>query len=119
MNPLLWACAVLYYLLLCGGVAAIAQRLGRSGMPWFVVSLLLSPVAGVILLLALALPPVAPREGEPSEEEEPGMRLKCPKCAAEGDLSTGEGVRRVPEEPWRALCAACGQDLSEGDAVRQ
>lgn len=56
-------------------VGVIAGNRGRSGFGWFLLSLLLSPLIGLILVLALRAPNV-PVVAGPS----PDTHVKCPDC---------------------------------------
>lgn len=76
-------------------VAVIAGSRGRSGLGWFVLSLLLSPLLGLILvaLLPSALTP----EGAPTPE----THVKCPDCRElvlkEARVCKHCGCRLIPQ----------------------
>lgn len=58
----------------------IAAVKGRSGFGYFLLSLVLSPLVGLLLAIALPKveqPPPAPVAGHPVE----GTRIACPQCA--------------------------------------
>jgi len=74
------------YLLLCFGVAAIAQQRGHSGVGAFLLSLLLSPLIGLIVTLVF-----------------PGNSAKCPRCA--------ETVKAEAH-----VCIHCGMEFPEGNS---
>lgn len=56
-------------------VGAVASARQRSGLVWFLVSLLLSPVLGLLFLLVTGTPQ-AQRHAEPG----PSTHVKCPAC---------------------------------------
>lgn len=64
----------LIYLGLCVAVAVLASRRGRSGLGWFIVSLLLSPVLGFVFVLVLR--DLAHASNEPT----PDTHVRCPDC---------------------------------------
>ncbi|MCA3227776.1 MAG: zinc ribbon domain-containing protein [Burkholderiales bacterium] len=62
------------------GIAASSR--GRSGFGWFLLSCLISPLLGLILVLVLAKN--EPRRGDPPPNYVPGPGesiRKCPECA--------------------------------------
>lgn len=67
------------WLLFAIGVGAIASKRGRSGFGWFIVSAILSPLIGVILVLIMKdLSPraVAANNEVPTAES----HVRCPDC---------------------------------------
>ena len=50
---------IVFWVLFCVVVAVIANSKGRSGIAWFFLSVLISPVLGLILVLCLPAPGLA------------------------------------------------------------
>jgi len=63
---------LILYALLASAVAAYAERRGRNRIAWFLVSLLLSPLIGFLLV-------AGSRDLKPKTTIEP--RAPCPHCA--------------------------------------
>lgn len=59
--------------------AIYAERVGRSGFGWFCLSLLLSPLLGFILLLALPSKVARPIVVN-GEVATPDTHVRCPDC---------------------------------------
>jgi len=78
------------WLFLAVVVGIIAANRGRSGFGWFLLSLVISPLIGGILVLALGAP-----KSDPSSD---GEHRKCPACA--------EWVKREAVK-----CKHCGELL--------
>lgn len=76
---------------------AIAERKGRSGVGLLVLSLLLSPLVGIVVALVLS-PNNAVIE---RRELRSGDRKRCPACA---ELVRAEAAK----------CRYCGAELSDG-----
>lgn len=75
--------------------AIIAPSRGRSGFGWFLVSLLISPLFGLILVLALPS-----RAKVPADKDRQYGRVKdCPQCA--------ETVKRAAK-----VCRFCGHKFA-------
>jgi hypothetical protein len=75
-------------------VAVIASLLGRSGIGWFVLSLLISPLLAVIVLA------IAGRAAD-ADAPKPDTHVKCPDCAElvrkEARVCKHCGCRLVPQ----------------------
>lgn len=65
------AIAILLWLFFAVVVGTYAERRGRSGMKWFFLSLLFSPVLMGILVLAL---------GPADPDSSDNRRVRCPDC---------------------------------------
>jgi hypothetical protein len=71
---------VLFWLVFAVVAGVIAASKGRSGLGYFVLSVLLSPVVG--LILAVALPRVQRVVAVPGPGDiDSGARTPCPNCA--------------------------------------
>jgi hypothetical protein len=81
----------LFWLFFAVIVGVIAANRGRSGFGWFLLSLVISPLLGAVLVLALGAPRV-----DPSRD---GDHKKCPSCA--------EWVKREAIK-----CKHCGEALT-------
>ncbi|ODN70220.1 zinc ribbon domain-containing protein [Methylobrevis pamukkalensis] len=75
-------------------VGSFAQRRGRSFGAWMIVSLLFSPLVGVIIVLLLS--PIAEKT-EPAIQHPEAFKL-CPRCA--------ESVKRAA-----LVCRFCGHEF--------
>lgn len=64
----------IFWLLLSGGVGAVASARGRSGVGWFFISAIISPILGFVL--AVILPNRKMQGVQPSPE----THVKCPDC---------------------------------------
>lgn len=62
------------YLGLCIAVAFLAAKRGRSGLGWFVLSLVISPLLGFVFLLVLR--DLSAQSGQPTPE----THVRCPDC---------------------------------------
>ena len=73
-------------------VGMIADSRGRGGLFWFFISIILSPLLGVIMLLLM---PVVAKEPTPE------THVKCPECAElvlkEAKLCKHCGTRLIPQ----------------------
>ena len=78
----------LFWVVFAVVVGVIASSRGRSGLGWFLISVFVSPLLGVILVLALGTP-----KSDPSQDVE---QKKCPACA--------EWVKREANR-----CKHCGE----------
>lgn len=112
VDSLWWLVGAAYYLALCVGVSAIAAGYQRSARLWFIFSLLTSPLAGLIFLLA-AVAPSTPSKSK--AEPEPEVTAICGKCGAVVSVTSGVGLKRIEGEEWRLICAACSTELSPDD----
>ncbi|MBH9742251.1 zinc ribbon domain-containing protein [Vibrio navarrensis] len=68
---------VILWLIFSICVGALASNKGRSGFGYFLISLILSPLIGLIIVLVIS--PVAAKVEEAAIES--GEFKKCPKCA--------------------------------------
>jgi hypothetical protein len=88
------------WLLACCFVAAIASGRGRSAVGYFSLSLVLSPLFGLIVVLV-----VGPnRRSLEMEQLRSGTSRRCPFCA---EVVRSEAI----------VCRFCGRDLPEGSGV--
>ena len=107
------------WLLLCALVGRAASSFHRPPATWFLLAAVLSPLAAYALLL-LAGDPKAGRAWAEREERirrrHPGLKnvreailneAHCPRCGAEVNLITGEGLHTSDEEPWLLICDGC------------
>lgn len=65
---------VIFWVVFSVAVWALASRRGRSGLGWFLLSLLISPLLAIVLLLILR--DLKDQEGRPN----PNTHVKCPDC---------------------------------------
>jgi hypothetical protein len=114
---------VLLWLLGSFLVGCAARYFKRSGLVWGFLSIVFSPVAGIVFLLVAGLPhgavlreeaegSVRDRHGDVGEDEVEEMAEfegKCPYCEAPVNIMTGEGLESDEEESWVQRCAACGE----------
>jgi hypothetical protein len=107
------------WLLLCALVGRAASSSHRPPATWFLLAVLLSPLAAYVLLLlagdAEAGRALAERE-ERIRRRHPGLKnvreaalneARCPRCGAEVNPVTGEGLHSPEEEPWLLICDGC------------
>ena len=107
------------WLLLCALVGRAAAAAHRPPATWFLLAALLSPMAAYALLL-LAGDPEAGRALAEREDRirrrHPGLKnvrdaalneARCPRCGAEVNPVTGEGLHSPEEEPWLLICDGC------------
>jgi hypothetical protein len=50
----------IFYLALCAGVGVAASKYGRSGIGWFFLAILISPLLAIVFVWGLGKPYVAP-----------------------------------------------------------
>jgi hypothetical protein len=78
---------ILFWLLFAIAVGMLASKRGRNGGSWFLFSLLLSPLIGIIFLLV-----------SKDNSKDDSERLSCPKCAEKVLISA-------------SICPHCRSDL--------
>jgi hypothetical protein len=105
----------IFWLIFAAVVGVIASSRGRSGFGWFLISVLISPLLGV-LLVAL-LPSLKPAPGAPTPE----THVKCPDCAElvlkEARVCKHCGCRLTPYTEIEAK-EAVARDAEAAAAVR-
>jgi hypothetical protein len=87
------------YVIFCGIAGAIASKKGRRAVTYFLLSILVTPLIGIILAL-VARPDVRAIE---QERIASGQDRRCPFCA--------EVVKREAK-----VCRFCGKDLPEPES---
>jgi hypothetical protein len=107
------------WLLFCCLVGRAAASFGRRPSPWFLLALLLSPLAAYVLLLlagdaraALALREkeerLRRRHHDRADLREAALNeMDCPHCGAAVNPVTGDGLHCTEAEPWRLICDRC------------
>lgn len=111
---------------LCWLVGRVAASYRRPPATWFLLALLLSPVAAYVLLLLAG----DPEEGVALREKEERIRqlhpelkdvrhaalneTRCPGCGATVNPVTGDGLHWPEAEPWLLICDQC-EDRVEPD----
>lgn len=88
-----------FYFLFCGIAGAIASKKGRRAVTYFLLSILVTPLIGILLAL-VARPDVRAIE---QERIASGQDRRCPFCA--------EVVKREAK-----VCRFCGKDLPESES---
>ncbi|HJZ93884.1 MAG TPA: hypothetical protein VKE40_23625 [Gemmataceae bacterium] len=107
------------WLLMCAMVGRAASSFHRPPGTWFLLAAVLSPLAAYVLLL-LAGDPEAWRALAEREDRirrrHPNLKnvreavlneAHCPRCGAEVNPVTGEGLHCPEEEPWLLICDGC------------
>lgn len=106
-NTWLIVFVVLWLIVMAGVVAVVADRHGRNGATWFLVSLLVTPVVALALLIMDTKPDRAPLLAGPRPEADakprgmPANTRPCPNCKA-------------PVLRSRESCPSCGVRLVAG-----
>lgn len=67
-----------FYFVMCVGVGIGARSRGRSGILWFVLSLLISPLISLIVLALL--PNLSTTAQAATDAPSPDTHVKCPDC---------------------------------------
>lgn len=100
-------------------VGVIANNRGRSGIGWFLFSIILSPLLGLILVLALGRP--ADKRGTAPRANVGDELTKLAALRDSGVLTDEEfeqqkasllGPRRPTQAPKRSVCGNCGKPVS-------
>lgn len=107
------------WLLLCALVGRAAASFHRPPATWFLVAALLSPLAAYALLLVAGDPEAGRARAEREariRRRHPGLtnvrdaalnEAHCPRCGADVNLVTGDGLHTSEEEPWLLICDGC------------
>jgi hypothetical protein len=107
------------WLLFCCLVGRAAASFGRRPSTWFLLALLLSPLAAYVLLLVAgdARSALALREKEErlrqrypdrADLREAALNeMDCPHCGAPVNPVTGDGLHTTEAEPWLLICDRC------------
>lgn len=107
------------WLFLCSLVAVAASSFARRPATWFLLALVLSPLAAYLLLLvagdaraALALREkeerIRQRHPERTDLREAALNeTSCPRCGAVVNPVTGDGLHTSEAEPWLLICDRC------------
>lgn len=91
---------VVFWILLAGAVGIAAAGRGRNGFGWFLISLIVSPLIGGFLVVAL---PSAPALAEQRERIDADRNSRhCPQCAE-------------PIRMQAVVCKHCGAPQSQQD----
>jgi hypothetical protein len=105
-------------LLLAALIAWRAKAYGRAPGPWFLLALFVSPVIAFVVLWALGRPEeevlsekeerIRRRHPERTDIREAALNeMKCPRCGAEVNVVTGDGLHTAENEPWLLFCNSC------------
>lgn len=94
---------LLFWLLLAAGIGYWASQRGRSGVGWFLLSLLLSPLIGAI---GLAIVGDAGRPCPVCGNRVPVGVTQCESCAYDFAAASGHTIPEVP--PVSAVGGVCG-----------
>jgi hypothetical protein len=117
---------IIVWLFCCYLVGRAASAFHRLPANWFLLALFLSPLAAFVLLLlmgdaqqALALREkeerIRQRHPEWKDLREAALNeMQCPRCGAEVNPITGDGLHSSEIEPWRLVCDQC-QGMIEPD----
>lgn len=68
----------LFWLMFSVVVGVIASSRGRTGFGWFLLSMIISPLLGILLV---ALLPRVTVPGDPDARPTPETHVRCPDCA--------------------------------------
>jgi hypothetical protein len=104
---------------LCALVGRAAIGFHRRPVVWFLLAALSSPLAAYVVLLLVG-DAGARREWAEREErlrrrhpdlknvrEAARSEARCPRCGAEVNVVTGDGLLTSEAEPWLLICQAC------------
>jgi hypothetical protein len=98
------------YLVFSVLVGLHARSYGRSAFGWTLLSLVFSPVAGIVFLLVAGdTPEFAGRAAEPADPDV--GQTQCLNCGASVDWATMEGLHAPEDEPWALTCDRCGRGI--------
>ncbi len=98
------------------GVGVLASNKGRSGVGWFFLSLLISPLLG--LLFAAVSKDLAREKREAAQQPGPATHVKCTKCAEwvlpDAVVCKHCGSALVPALGFQARALAAKGDEAKG-----
>jgi hypothetical protein len=104
-------------------VARAATSFRRPPGTWFLISLFVGPVIALILLFVLGDPQdtearrekeerIRRRHPERTDIREAAMNeMNCPRCGAEVNVVTCDGLHTAESEPWLLFCNNCDAQI--------